>query len=126
MQLCNKSDFAYYLRSTKKIAVFHNMTFFSTVFREQIKFGVYFMPFLFSLKTGSMLQRKLQVPSSTSTLENPVRDKWTQQSHPAEDSSSRAGPTDAAHDPRTQPAACGEFLVIREEFCYILCCFSKI
>lgn len=70
-----------------------------------------------------MLKRKLQVPPSTFTLKNPARDKWAQQSHPAEDSSSRACPTDAAHDPRTQSAACGEVLtVIREEllFCVLV------
>lgn len=57
-----------------------------------------------------MLQRKLQVSSSAFALKNPVRDKWAQQSHPAKDGSSRAGPTDAAHAPRTQPAACGKDL----------------
>lgn len=57
-----------------------------------------------------MLQRELQVSSPTFALKNPVRDKWTQQPHPAEDRSSRAGPTDAAHAPRFQPAACGEDL----------------
>lgn len=57
-----------------------------------------------------MLQRELQVSSPTFTLKNPVRDKWTQQPHPAEDRSGRAGPTDAAHAPRLQPAACGEDL----------------
>lgn len=69
------------------------------------------MPFLFSLKTGPMLKRKLQVSSSTFTLKNPVRDKWAQQPHPAKDSSSCACPTDAAHDPRTQHAACGKVLI---------------
>lgn len=71
--------------------------------------------FIFSLNAGQMLKRKLQVPSSTFTLKNPVRDKWAQQPHPAEDCSSRACPADAAHDPWTQPAACGKVLV-QEEF----------
>lgn len=57
-----------------------------------------------------MLERKLQVSSSTFALKNPIGDKWTQQPHPAEDSSSCDGPADAAYAPRTQPAACGKGL----------------
>lgn len=81
-------------------------------FRRTYTSEVLFVSFLFYLNTGPLLKRKLQVSSSTFTLKNPVRDKRTQQSYPAEDSSSRAGPTDAAHDPRTQPAACGEVLFL--------------
>lgn len=77
------------------------------------------MHFVFSLNTGPMLKRKLQISSSTFTLKNPVRDKWAQQSHPAEDSSSRAGPADAAHDPRIQSAACGNALM-GASFCVVL------
>lgn len=53
-----------------------------------------------------MLKRKLQVSSSTLTPENSVRDKWPQQSHPAEDGSGRAGPAGADDAARTQFTAC--------------------
>lgn len=86
---------------------------FHSSFTEQIEVKLFLMPFLFSLNTGPMLKRKLQVSPSTFALKNPVRDKWAQQSHTAEDSSSCDGPTDAAHAPRTQPAACSKgFIVI--------------
>lgn len=65
----------------------------------------------FPLNKGPMFKRKLQVPSSTFALKNPAGDKWAQQPHPAEDSSSHVGSTDAAHAARTQPAACGKGLI---------------
>lgn len=73
-----------------------------------------------------MLKRKLQVSPSTFTLKNPVRDKWAQQSHPSEDSSSCARPADAAHDPWTRPAACGKVLkvtplVLFADACLVIC-----
>ena len=68
----------------------------------------YFLYLFFSLNPGPMFKRKLQVSSSTFALKNTVRDKWAQQSHPAEDCSSRTCPTDAACDPWTQSAACGK------------------
>lgn len=60
------------------------------------------------LSEGPMLKRKLQVPSSTFALKNSARDKWPQQSNPAEDCSCCTRPTDAACDSRTQSAACGK------------------
>lgn len=62
-----------------------------------------------------MLKRKLQVPSSTFSPENPARDKRAQQSDPAEDGGSSACPADAAHDPWTQSAACGKVLTTQED-----------
>lgn len=65
----------------------------------------------FPLIKGPMFERKLQVPSSAFALKNPAGDKWAQQPHPAEDSSSHVGSTDAAHAARTQSAACGKALI---------------
>lgn len=69
-----------------------------------------FLCFLLSPNSGQMLKRKLQVSPSSYSPENPVRDKWTQQPNPSEDGCCCSCPADAADDPWTEYAACGEIL----------------
>lgn len=74
-----------------------------------------------------MLKGKLQVSSSTLTPENSVRDKWPQQSHPAEDGGGCSGPAGADDAARTQFTACckapyiySSQSALREGFVYMI------
>ena len=78
-----------------------------------------------------MLERKLQVSSSTFALKNPAGDQRAQQSHSAEDGGGHAGTTDAVHDPWDQHAACGEMPALieaefRSKWIFLFCCLQKL